>query len=214
MRIAVVNETAAAHRNADILSALRGRGHDVINVGMTERGAQPELSYIHTGLMTAILLNLKLVDFVVGGCGTGQGYQNSAMQYPGVFCGHIVNDLDAWLFMQINGGNCISLVLNQNYGWAAEVNLNFIFDRLLGVVPGAGYPPHRAVPQKEYRARLENVSETTHRSFAEIIRRLPDDVLLPALEYPSMKEVIDVDSINDPDVKSAILERTRGSGLR
>jgi ribose 5-phosphate isomerase RpiB len=44
--------------------------------------------------MTAILLNLKRVDFVVGGCGTGQGYLNSAMQYPGVFCGHILNDLD------------------------------------------------------------------------------------------------------------------------
>lgn len=55
---------------------------------------KPELSYRHTGLMTAILLNLKRVDFVVGGCGTGQGYLNSAMQYPGVFCGHILNDLD------------------------------------------------------------------------------------------------------------------------
>jgi len=87
--------------------------------------------------MTAILLDLKRVDFIVGGCGTGQGYLTSAMQYPDVFCGHIRNDLDGWLFMQINAGNCISLALHQGYGWPAEVNLKFIFDRLFEVQPGA-----------------------------------------------------------------------------
>ena len=55
------------------------------------------------------------------------------MQYPGVFCGHIMTPLDAWLFRQINGGNCISLALNQGYGWAADVNLKFIFDRFFSV---------------------------------------------------------------------------------
>ena len=34
MRIAVINETSAADRNADILAALEGRGHEVINAGM------------------------------------------------------------------------------------------------------------------------------------------------------------------------------------
>jgi len=116
MRIAVINETSAANRNADILAALHGRGHEIVNAGMKESGAQPELTYIHTGLMAALLLNLKRVDFVVGGCGTGQGFLNSVMQYPGVVCGHVLNGLDAWLFAQINGGNCISLALNQGYG--------------------------------------------------------------------------------------------------
>jgi ribose 5-phosphate isomerase RpiB len=142
-----MNETSAGHRNADILAALEGRGHEVLNVGMTERGARPELSYIHTGLMTAILLHLKLVDFVVGGCGTGQGYLNSVMQYPGVFCGHILNDLDAWLFAHINACSCISLTLNQRNGWAGEVNLRFIFDRLFSSELRAGYPLQRGTPQ-------------------------------------------------------------------
>ena len=56
MRIAVINETSAADRNADILAALDGRGHEIFNVGMTKCGAQPELLYIHTGLMN--LMNL------------------------------------------------------------------------------------------------------------------------------------------------------------
>ena len=109
MRIAVINETSAADRNADILAALDGRGHTVINAGMVKTGAKPELTYIHTGLLAALLLNTGRADFVVGGCGTGQGFLNAAMQYPGVFCGHILTSLDAWLFAQINGGNCISL---------------------------------------------------------------------------------------------------------
>ncbi|UCF96797.1 MAG: hypothetical protein JSV89_16705 [Spirochaetaceae bacterium] len=55
MRIAVINETSAADKNAEILAALEGRGHELFNVGMKERGAEPELLYIHTGLMSALL---------------------------------------------------------------------------------------------------------------------------------------------------------------
>jgi ribose 5-phosphate isomerase RpiB len=209
MKIAVINETSAADRNADILAALEGRDHEVINAGMTKNGAKPELSYIQTGLLTAILLNLKRVDFVVGGCGTGQGYLNSAMQYPGVFCGHIFDALDAWLFTQINGGNCISLALNQGYGWAANVNLVFIFDRIFSVERGSGYPAHRKEPQRESRETLERVSALVHRPFAEIIATLPDEVIKPALEYPGIRELIDIDSIEDGQLKAAFLERMR-----
>jgi ribose 5-phosphate isomerase RpiB len=207
MKIAVVNETSAANRNADILASLVDRGHKIINAGMTENGAKPEITYIHTGLISAILLNLGRVDFVVGGCGTGQGYLNAVMQYPGVFCGHIINSLDAWLFTQINGGNCISLMLNQGYGWAADVNLRFIFDRLFSVESGAGYPAHRQSSQRESRETLETVSSLTHRSFAEIIATLPDAVIKPALEYPGIKQLIDVDSIAGPDLRAAFQKR-------
>lgn len=207
MKIAVINETSSADKNADILAALEGRGHEIINVGMTKNGAKPELLYTHTGLMTAILLHLNRVDFVVGGCGTGQGFLNSVMQYPGVFCGHIFNSLDAWLFTQINGGNCISLALNQGYGWAGDVNLKFIFDRIFSVERGCGYPAHRKKPQKAARLKLEEISALTHRPFAEIIASLPDDVVEPALKYPKMKEFIDVDSIEDPYLRQTFQKR-------
>ena len=190
MRIAVINETSAANRNTDILSALAGRGHEIINVGMTQNGAQPELQYIHTGLMAAILLNLRAVDFVVGGCGTGQGFLNSVMQYPGVSCGHIVNSLDAWLFNRINGGNCISLALNQGYGWAAEVNLGMIFDALFSSKPGSGFPEHRQVPQQHSREVLAQISATAHRPMPEILKALPDEVTRLALTYPGFGDLI------------------------
>jgi ribose 5-phosphate isomerase RpiB len=216
MRIAVINETSAADRNADIMAALDGRGFEVINAGMTSNGATPELSYIHTGFLTALLLNLGRADFVVGGCGTGQGYLNSVMQYPGVFCGHVLNDLDAWLFTQINGGNCISLALNQGYGWAADVNLRFIFDRIFSVERGGGYPPHRAVPQREYRDKLSDVSHLTHRSMAEIVSVLPDDAVIPALSYPSIEALIHAGPIEDSGLREALAARMNrvGAALR
>lgn len=217
MRIAVINETSAADRNADIVAALSGRGHDIVNAGMQKAGEPPELQYIHTGLMTGLLLHLKRVGLVVGGCGTGQGYLNSAMQYPGVFCGHILTPLDAWLFAQINDGNCISLMLNQGYGWAGDVNLRMIFDAYFSVERGRGFPAHRREPQRASRTALWRVSEATHRTWPEIIAALPDEHLGPALSYPGMWELLDVAAIDDAapsaELKSVLLARApRGKG--
>jgi len=204
MKIAVVNETSAADKNTDIIAALEGRGHNVINVGMKKNFDKPELTYIHTGLLSAMLLNLNRVDFVIGGCGTGQGFMNSVMQYPGVICGLIATPLDAWLFIQINGGNCISLMLNQSYGWASNEKLKFIFDKIFSVERGCGYPPHRQISQRESLNTLKGISKRTHKSFAEIIADLPESVIKPVIEYPGVEEIIDIDSIEDKGMKEAL----------
>ena len=208
MRIAIINETSAADKNKDIIVALEGRGHEIINAGMTKTGAQPELTYIHTGFMAALLLNLKQVDLVVGGCGTGQGFLNSVMQYPNVFCGLIQNPLDAWLLGQINGGNCISLALNYGYGWAGDINLKLIFDQLFSLGEfGKGYPPHRQQSQQQSRKTLQKISINTHKSFAEIVEELGDEVVKPALSYPGIQELIASHSINDVKLKSILQSR-------
>ena len=208
MRICVINETSAADKNADILAALEASdGHEVINAGMTQRGASPGLTYIHTGLISALLLHLGRVDFVVGGCGTGQGYLNAVMQYPGVFCGHILNSLDAWLFTQINGGNCISLALNQGYGWAGDVNLRFVFERIFSVESGCGYPPERSESQQNSRLLLERISAAVHLPFAAIIETLPEEIVQPALDFPGVKDLLDVDSVTDGELRGALQKR-------
>ena len=190
MKIAVVNEVSAADKNADIVKALKKTGHDIVNAGMPSSDFMPQLQYTHTGLIAALLLNLKAVDFVVGGCGTGQGFLNSAMQYPGVFCGHIVTPLDAWLFAQINGGNCISLELNQSYGWAGDVNLEFIFERFFSVELGCGYPAHRKEPQQASRQKLIDISFATHKKMADIAKELPDDIINPVLNFPDIEDLL------------------------
>ncbi|MCX7027147.1 MAG: RpiB/LacA/LacB family sugar-phosphate isomerase [Spirochaetes bacterium] len=202
MRIAVINETSAADRNADILLALEGRGHEVFNCGMKKGGEAPELSYIHTGFLAALILAMGKVDFVIGGCGTGQGFLNAAMAYPGVSCGHILTPLDAWLFARINDGNCISLALNQGYGWAADVNLRLIFDELFSSERGSGYPKKRSEPQAFSRRLITQVSAITHHSFQDIVSSLPDEVALPALRYPGIFEFL-LDGIKNGNTGSS-----------
>ncbi len=205
MKIAIINETSAADKNRDIIGALEDRGHEIVNAGMTETGGKPEMTYIHTGLLSAMLLNLKKVDLVIGGCGTGQGFLNSVMQYPNCFCGLIQNPLDVWLFGQINGGNCISLALNFGYGWAGDINLKFIFDKLFELPQlGKGYPPHREESQQASRKTLEEISIATHKTFSDIITLLDDKVVKPVLDFPGVKELIDIDSVEDEKLKKAL----------
>jgi ribose 5-phosphate isomerase RpiB len=207
MRIAVISETSAADKNIDIITALDGFGHNIVNAGMKKTGEQPELSYIHTGLMAAILLNTGTVDFVVGGCGTGQGFLNSVMQYPGISCGLISSPLDGWLFMQINGGNCISLHLNQGYGWAGNENLKFIFEKLFSVEKGLGYPPHRREPQRQSRLLLEKLNNLTHKNMLEIIPQLPEEVINPVISYPDFLHLIESGGKTGQPMLSALRKR-------
>ena len=204
MKIAVINEISAADKNADVLKALDGRGHSILNLGNTSGSDSPGLLYIHTGLMTALLLNLKAVDFVIGGCGTGLGFLNSAMQYPGVFCGHLLTPLDAFLFARINAGNCVSLALNQGYGWAGDINLRMIFDALFTPETGSGYPHHRAEPQRQGREMLVQVSQATHRSMAEILSALPEEIVRETTAFPAFKPVLEEAIENHPDMQAAL----------
>ncbi len=204
MKIAVLNEISAADKNADILNALAGRGHEILNLGNTRGSDSPGLLYIHTGLMSALLLNFNLVDFVVGGCGTGLGYLNSVMQYPGVFCGHLLTPLDAFLFARINAGNCVSLALNQGYGWAGEVNLRMLFDSLFTPETGTGYPPQRAEPQRQARGLLQQVSSAAHRSMADILPALPEEVVRPALTFPAFRPLLEQAAQADADLRSLL----------
>jgi len=204
MRVAVLSEISAAHRNADILAALGGRGLQVSNLGNTAAGQVPGLLYIHTGLMAALLLHLKCVDLVVGGCGTGLGFMNAVLQYPGVVCGHILTPLDAWLFSRINAGNCVSLVLNQGYGWASDVNLRLIFDALLQPGQGEGYPAERAEPQRQARQLLSQASAAAHRPMDEILKALPEDVVRPALTFPAFRSFLESEAKADPRVQAIL----------
>ena len=189
MRIALINEVSSRDKNPLVLAALQATGNEIYNVGCTADSG--ELTYIQTGLMAGIALNSGAADFVVGGCGTGQGFLMSAMQYPGVFCGLIQDSLDAWLFSQINGGNCISLALNKGFGWAGDINLKYIFEKLFLDPPGRGYPLHRAESQQASRELLKGISASTHKSFDEIMKSVDQATLQAVMNHKPFKEFID-----------------------
>ncbi len=207
MRIAVINDLTSADINAAIIEALAGRGHAILNVGMTRGDAQPALSYLHTGFLAGLLLGLGRADLVIGGCGTGQGFLSAAMQYPGVFCGLIRSPLDAWLFAQINAGNCISLPGKQGVGFGHAAELRFIFDRLFEPEWGGGYPPSRAAAQAASRVLLTQTAQATHRPLAAILAGAPGDVIGPALAYPGVWELLAVDALADATLVTVLRQR-------
>ncbi|MFA5235838.1 MAG: RpiB/LacA/LacB family sugar-phosphate isomerase [Bacilli bacterium] len=198
MKVAVINEVSARDKNPDIVKALSHRRLEVHNVGMIPGDNQVELTYIHTGLMAAILLNLGVVDLVVGGCGTGQGFLNSAMQYPNVFCGLLIDPLDGFLFSQINNGNCISLALNKEYGWAGDVNLKYIFDRFFEAPPGQGYPEARKDSQRNSRTILSAISKASHRSLVETLQGIDPSILKTIMKQKPFLDLINQPGSNQP----------------
>jgi ribose 5-phosphate isomerase RpiB len=207
MKIGVVTEGSTVDKNKDVIDALDGFGHEVLNAGMKKAEGEPALTYLETSLISAILLKLNVVDFVVGGCGTGQGYFNAVMQFPGISCGLILDPVDAWLWGQVNGGNCISLCLNKGYGLAGNINLKFIFEKLFSVEFGCGYPEHRKIPQKEAREALAKLSEKAHLPIDVIIEEMDGMVLKKVLTFPGIWQIINESPDNDSKLKNALIKR-------
>lgn len=191
MRIAVINEGSTKHRNKDVMRALEGMGHEVWNLGMKDEEGEPDLSYLETAFLSALMLNLKVVDFVVGGCGTGQGYMNAILQFPGTACGLIMDPTEAFLYSQVNAGNCVSLPLNKGYGGVGgDLNVKYILEKLFNDTYGQGYPPHRREIQVNARKRLEKLSLDAHKPMEEILKLLDENVLRSALSFPGIQEAI------------------------
>lgn len=163
MKIALMMENSQAAKNATVWNELQTvaqpLGHQVFNVGMSDE-QDHHLTYIHLGIMAGLLLNSKAVDFVVAGCGTGQGALVSLNLHPGVVCGYCIDPADAYLFAQINNGNALSLPFAKGFGWGAELNLRFIFEKAFTGEKGLGYPPERKEPQVRNAGILNQVKAT------------------------------------------------------
>lgn len=190
MKVAVINEVSTRTKNKDIIAGLEKLGIETINIGMSDEPAANDLSYNHTGFMAGAVLNLGLVDMVIGACGTGQGFLISANQYPNVYCGMIVEPVDAFVFSQINAGNCISLALNKGYGWAGELNLEYIFEKLFIKAPGLGYPTERAAFQEKSRNLLKDVNAATHKPFEEMLLSIDESMMKTVLQHKPFFEAV------------------------
>lgn len=125
MKIALINENSQAAKNAQIYEVLNEEaqkaGHTVFNYGMYSAEDDVQLTYVKNGLLASILLTTKAVDFVVTGCGTGQGAMLACNSFPNVLCGHITDAVDAYLFGQVNDGNCIAMPFAQGFGWVQKL---------------------------------------------------------------------------------------------
>ena len=194
MRIALINENSQAAKNEMVYNTLKkvaeSKGHTVDNYGMYAADDAAQLTYVQNGILAALLINSGAADFVVTGCGTGEGAMLALNSVPGVLCGHVVDPSDAYMFMQINDGNAISLPFAKGFGWGAELNLTYIFEKLFEGEPGGGYPKESVVPEQRNKKILDGVRKVAFKdSLIDILKNLDQDLVKGAVAGEKFQEL-------------------------
>lgn len=193
MKIALINENSQVAKNALVCETLKKvvepMGHEVINYGMYSADDKAQLTYVQCGILAAILLNSGAADFVVTGCGTGEGAMLALNSFPNVLCGHIVDPSDAYMFAQINDGNAIALPFAKGFGWGAELNLEYIFEKLFTGESGQGYPKERVVPEQRNKKILDEVKKVTHTDMLTILKNIDQELLKGAISGEKFEEL-------------------------
>lgn len=191
MKIALLNEFSQAAKNPIVLEQLQRvaneQGHTVYNVGMNGDNDH-YLTYIHLGIIAGLLLNAKAVDFVVAGCGTGQGALVSLNAHPGVVCGYCIDPSDAYLFAQINNGNALSLPFAKGFGWGADLNLGYIFEKAFSGERGLGYPPERRESQNRNAGILNSVKDAMNKNYLDGLKALDPELVKTAVSGERFQE--------------------------
>ena len=181
MRIALINENSQAAKNSVIEAALRKvvepMGFEVRNYGMYTADDAAQLTYVQNGILAAVLLNSGAADYVITGCGTGEGAMLALNSFPGVICGHVANALDAYTFAQINDGNAISIPFALGFGWGGDLNLEYIFEKLYCEPSGGGYPKERVVPEQRNKKILDGVRAAAFKPLPEILKALDPELV-------------------------------------
>ena len=185
MKIALINENSQAAKNAQVEAVLKKvvepKGHEVFNYGMYSAEDAHQLTYVQNGILAAVLLNSGAADYVITGCGTGEGAMLACNAFPGVLCGHVVDPSDAYMFAQINDGNAIALPFAKGFGWGAELNLEYIFEKLFDGESGQGYPKERVIPEQRNKKILDEVKKVTHNDLCTILKNLDPELVKGAV---------------------------------
>lgn len=192
MKIALINENSQAAKNEIICNALKKvaepMGHEVFNYGMYTLEDECQLTYVQVGILAAVLLNSGAADYVITGCGTGEGAMLACNSFPGVICGHVEDALDAYTFSQINDGNAIAIPFAKGFGWGGEKNLEYIFEKLYCEESGQGYPRERAAIMKKNREILNEVRKASFHDLVDILKNLDENLVKGALSGEKFKE--------------------------
>lgn len=209
MKIALINENSQAAKNDIIYNALKKvvnpKGYELYNYGMYTAEDEAQLTYVQIGILTAILINSGAADFVVTGCGTGEGAMLACNSFPKVLCGYVVDPSDAFLFSQINDGNAIALPFAKGFGWGAELNLEYMFEKLFSEKGGKGYPQDRVEPQQRNKKILDEVKKVTHKDIMSILKDLDQDLLRGAVSGERFNEYFFA-NCKDEDIATYIKE--------
>lgn len=185
MRIALINENSQASKNKIIYDALvkTNKCNEIINYS----NENTNLTYVQVGLLAGILINSKAVDFIVTGCGTGEGAMLALNSFPNVLCGHIEDAEDAYMFGQINSGNAVAIPFAKGFGWGGEITLEYIFEKLFKEEFGGGYPKERAIPEQRNKKILDEVKKITYKDMPTILKEIDQEFLYNTINTEQFK---------------------------
>lgn len=193
MKIALINENSQAAKNSLIEATLRKvvepMGHEVVNYGMYAADDAAQLTYVQNGILAAVLLNAGAADYVVTGCGTGEGAMLALNSFPGVICGHVEDPVDAYTFAHVNDGNAVALPFAKGFGWGGELNLEYVFEKLFGFGHGQGYPKERVVPEQRNKKILDAVRAVSYNDLCDTLEKLDRDLVKGAFAGPHFAEL-------------------------
>ena len=193
MRIALINENSQAAKNEMIYNSLKKvadtKGYTVDNYGMYSAEDSNSLTYVQNGILAAILLNSGAADYVITGCGTGEGAMLALNSFPGVICGHVCDPSDGYMFAQINDGNAIAMPFAKGFGWGAELNLEYTFEKLFSEESGQGYPRERAIPEQRNKKILDVVREHTLKDILTCLKGLDQELVKGAVGGEKFSEL-------------------------
>ena len=176
MKIALINENSQAAKNGIIEAALKKvvepMGHEVVNYGMYAADDAAQLTYVQCGILAAILLNSGAADYVITGCGTGEGAMLALNSFPGVICGHVE-----------------AMPFAKGFGWGGELNLEYCFEKLFGFGHGQGYPKERVEPEQRNKKILDGVRAATFKPLIECLKSIDQDLLKGAIAGEKFSEL-------------------------
>ncbi|MDD4700377.1 MAG: RpiB/LacA/LacB family sugar-phosphate isomerase [Oscillospiraceae bacterium] len=193
MKIALINENSQSPKSELIYSVLKKvvepMGHTVYNYGMHSAEDETWLTYVQNGIMAAVLLNSGAADYVVTGCGTGEGAMLALNSFPGIICGLVIDPSDAFMFAQINDGNAISMPFAKGFGWGAECNLEYVFEKLFGCESGGGYPKEKQAVERSNKKILDAVRANNFHDLITCLKGLDHELLKGTLSSKHFKEL-------------------------
>ena len=202
-------ENSQADKNSLVFDCLKEvaskYGHEVVNYGMYSSQDECQITYVKAGLLSAVLLNSHAADFVVTGCGTGEGATLALNAFPGTLCGQVVDPEDAYLFTQINDGNAIAIPYAKGMGWGSELRLKNIFEQLFVAPGGGGYPKERVVPEQRNKKILDEVKKITHQDMLYILKNLDQDFVKETLSGVNFAKYF-AESCDDSELSAYVKE--------
>ncbi len=173
MKIGIIQASSQAGKNALLADTVKkyAAGDEVINFGCTADETE-RYSYVEISVLAGLLLASGAVDFIVTGCSSGQGMMLACNSFPGVLCGYAPSPMDAWLFVQINNGNAVSLPLGEEYTWAGYDNFEQTLAKLFSEPFGQGYPRSEAARKLKDTRLLKEIRGSAQRTAVELLDSL------------------------------------------